>query len=138
MKNARINVRLNEKTKNKLRATIKSLKKKPGCAHVTESTLIRAIIENITNQALFIEDNHEEKLIEAINQVRRIGVNLNQLAHAHNAGQITRPINADHTLESLYTRINNLSELLLEITNRTLSYQGEIQNRIDTILKQGH
>ena len=136
MKSARINVRLNEKTKAKLQADLDTLKRQPGYAHATESMLLRAIIECITNQALFIETSHEEKLLETTNQVRRIGVNLNQLAHAHNTGQITRPINADHTLEALYTRTNELCNLLLQITNRTLSYQGEVQRRIKTILRE--
>ena len=136
MKNTELHIRVSGHTKQQLKAKLDTLRATTGQHNLTQSSLVRAAIETLTADTLAITQSHEHKLLETANQLRRIGTNLNQLAHAYNAGLITTPVNADNTLDTIRALTQSTLQILLDITQHNLSIHGEAQRVITDHLEK--
>ena len=68
---------------------------------------MRASVVTLLNGRTDILEADKHKLTELSRQLRRIGTNLNQLAHAHRAGLLVQPVNAGDLLSELRAALVN-------------------------------
>ena len=92
-----IHVRLPLAHKRRLQALAHTLSKRtagPGSANasLTVSDLVRASVITLINERTDILEPDKHELTELSRQLRRIGTNLNQLAHAYQAGLLAQPV----------------------------------------------
>ena len=69
---------------------------------LTVSDLVRAGIITLLNERTNILEAEKHELIELSRQLRRIGTNLNQLAHAYQAGLLVQPVDTGDLFWELY------------------------------------
>ena len=70
-------------------------------------------------------------------QIRRVGTNINQLAHAYNAGLLIQPVNAGSLFTKLQEVLTKSLELIYKICYDSATYNGHFlkhfRNQINKI-----
>lgn len=96
-------------------ADIDQLAKKTG---KKRSEYCREILKQATGKAIFL--SREDKAIFALlhEDMRKIGINVNQIARRLNAGKTVHPTEVTITLKNVLVAFENLSTELVELKSR--------------------
>ncbi len=84
---------------------LKDLSLKSG---LTESDVIRTLLDSV-----IIKEMPTKEFYDAINQIRKVGVNINQIAHVANASGRINEVNLNKYLEQLNYLIVNIMQKYL-------------------------
>lgn len=119
--------RLNQRTQRKF----------PGVAPVTQSEILRHAVQILTDRHLDINDSNRRAINNLANDIRRIGVNINQLAHAYNAGQLTeRPVDGTLLFRDLAKELENVCELVLQLHRDGAAHNRRFRRSIELQVKR--
>ena len=124
-----IHVRLPLAHKRRLQALAKTLSNRtagPGsaAAPLTVSDLVRAAVLTLLNERTEILEADKHELTELSRQLRRIGTNLNQLPHAHQAGLLVHPVDTGGLFFELMAELVKTLALVRKIGQRSATYNG--------------
>ena len=105
-KDSDINFRLPLSDKQQLKHIVLAINRKnksasPGHDPITLSTRLRSTVSRLVNGHAHITDTDIIEIKELTEQIRRIGANINQLAHAYNAGLLVHPVNVGNLFQDL-------------------------------------
>ena len=124
-----IHVRLPLAQKRRLQTLAYTLSKRtagPGSAAgpLTVSDLVRASVVTLLNERTDILEEDKHELTELSRQLRRIGTNLNQLAHAHQAGLLVQPVDTGDLFSELRTELVKTLALVRKMGQGSATYNG--------------
>ena len=130
-----IHVRLPLEDKQQLQAltsTINRARQGAGISAdpITVSDVIRAAVTVLVNQRLDLLEIDNFELKALTEQLRRIGTNLNQVAHAYNAGLLIQPVNASNLFLELQSAVAEALSITKEICLRSATFDDDFLNQI--------
>lgn len=123
-----VKVRLTEQQKNKLTDIARQ-------ENTNVSALIRAVIRYVTDENLTVSPSHIDPLLDNADQLRRIGVNLNQLVHAYNAGMLTQPVNANQTLSKIRELTESTVNIIIDIVDENSRHNARTKKKVLSMLE---
>ena len=123
-----IHVRVPKQTREKIR-------KIAAQENTTVSTMLRELIRCVTDENLTVNPSHINPLLENASQLRRIGVNLNQLVHAYNAGMLTQPVNANQTLSKIRELTESTANIIMDITDENAKHNARTKKKVLSMLE---
>ena len=114
-------------------------KKFPGEAPITQSEIIRHAIQILIDQHMDINDSNRRSINNLADQLRRIGNNMNQLAYAYNAGQLTeRPVDGTVLFHELAKKLDNCHELVKQLHRDGIAHNRRFRKAIEVQTKNKH
>ena len=134
-------VRMNPIEKDRFRDYIERLnqrtqKKFPGESPVTQSEILRHAIQILTDQHLDINDSNRRAINNLADQIRRIGNNINQLAHAYNAGQlIERPVDGTILFHDLTKKLDTCHNLIKQLHRDGVAHNRRFRKSVETQIR---
>ena len=109
-----INFRLPLAHKHHLKHIVQTINRKnkstsPSHDPITLSLLLRSTVACLVNGHAHITDTDIIEIKELTEQIRRVGTNINQLAHAYNAGLLVHPVNVRNMFQDLQQALDSHS-----------------------------
>lgn len=123
-----VNVRLTEQHKNRLTEIAEQ-------ENTNVSALIRSVIACIVDERLTVSPEKINELLTVSSQLRRIGVNLNQLVHAYNAGMLTQPVNANQALSKIRELTESTLNIIMDITDENSKHNARTKKKVLSMLE---
>ena len=121
--NSDIHVRLPLAHKRRLQTLANTLSNRTA-GPLTVSDLVRASVITLINERTDILEADKHELTELSRQLRRIGTNLNQLAHAYQAGLLVQPVDTGDLFSELRTELVKTLALVRKIGQGSATYNG--------------
>ena len=97
---------------------------------ITVSDVVRAAVTVLVNKRLNLLEKDDIELKELTGQLRRIGTNLNQLAHAYNIGLLIQPVNTSDLVLDLQSALTESLSITREICLRSATFNDDFLNQI--------
>ena len=124
-----IHVRLPLAHKRRLQTLANTLSKRTAGAGsaaspLTVSDLVRVPVLALLNERTDILEADKHEVTELSRQLRRIGTNLSQLAHAYQAGLLVQPVDTGDLFGELCTALVKTLALVRKIGQGSATYNG--------------
>ena len=102
---------------------------------ITISSIMRASLHAIIDAGLLTTDQHlSAELRASRRELRAIGNNLNQLAHAYNAGLLNHSIDCNDLFSNLVTALSNIETVNAALLISAEGKSGTLREHIETAL----
>ena len=112
-------------------------KKNASAVPLTVSDVVRASVMVLINKQLNPIVGDIRELNYLISELLHVGININQLTHAYNAGFLVQPVNTANLFLDLQSVIFDLLKLIKKISNDSATFNNDflaqVQKQIDLI-----
>ena len=99
---------------------------------ITVSDVVRAAVTVMVNKRLNLLEADNAGLIDLSRELLRIGTNLNQVAHAYNAGLLIHPVNASNLFLELQSAVAEAMSITKIICRQSATFNTHFLYRIQT------